>query len=91
MTELDEKQADWTKNYIVYKLHEKGLTLSGLSRSVGLSSTTLSNALTRPWAKGENHIAEALGVLPSVIWPSRYYDKNGSLIEREMRKPKKSL
>ncbi len=44
------------------------------SRRNGLSSSTLANALTRPWPKGELIIAKALGTEPRVIWPSRYHD-----------------
>ncbi|WP_080092290.1 helix-turn-helix domain-containing protein [Salmonella enterica] len=38
----------------------------------GLASSTLANALTRHWPKGERLIAEALDVAPEDIWPSRY-------------------
>lgn len=44
------------------------------SRRNGLSSSTLANALSRPWPKGEMIIAKALGTDPWVIWPSRYHD-----------------
>ncbi|ETS32236.1 transcriptional regulator, Nlp family [Photorhabdus khanii NC19] len=37
-----------------------------------LASSTLSNALQRPWHKGETIIANALGQKPDEIWPSRY-------------------
>ncbi|ECG1336568.1 hypothetical protein DS259_21380 [Salmonella enterica subsp. indica] len=33
---------------------------------------TLANALIRHWPKGERLIAEALGIAPEHIWPSRY-------------------
>ncbi|MDI8936043.1 helix-turn-helix domain-containing protein [Salmonella enterica subsp. enterica serovar Anatum] len=32
----------------------------------------LTNALNRRWPKGEKLIAEALGIAPEQIWPSRY-------------------
>lgn len=67
-------QEDWHHADIIAALHKRKITLSGLSRASGLSSTTLSNALTRPWPKGEFIIAQALGIHPSEIWPSRYYD-----------------
>nr|WP_230474155.1 helix-turn-helix domain-containing protein [Dickeya zeae] len=34
--------------------------------------STLANALTRHWLKGELLIAEAMGKRPEEIWPSRY-------------------
>ena len=69
---------DWHHADIIAALHKRNITLSGLSRASGLSSTTLSNALTRP----------------SEIWPSRYFDiSTHQLIDRQrlmrQRKPKK--
>lgn len=72
---------DWHQADIIACLRKKGTSLAALSRASGLSSTTLANALTRPWPKGEHLIAEALGVHPSVIWPSRYF-RDGVLVER---------
>ncbi|EIP8525998.1 helix-turn-helix domain-containing protein, partial [Salmonella enterica] len=46
--------------------------LAAVSRNAGLASSTLANALTRHWPKGERLIAEALDVAPEDIWPSRY-------------------
>ncbi|MDJ0038627.1 helix-turn-helix domain-containing protein [Pantoea allii] len=37
---------------------------TALSRKAGLASSTLGNALTRPWPKGESIIAAVLGVKP---------------------------
>ncbi|HGN9442302.1 TPA: helix-turn-helix domain-containing protein [Raoultella ornithinolytica] len=42
------------------------------SRQAGLASSTLANALTRRWPKGERLIAEALDVAPEKTGPSRY-------------------
>lgn len=41
--------------------------------------TTLTNALARPWPKGERIIAQAIGVSPAEIWPSRYAKNNTGL------------
>ena len=57
---------------IVAALHKKNLTLKELSLNAGLKAKTLSNALYRPWPKGEEIIANALGMNPEEIWPSRY-------------------
>jgi len=46
--------------------------LAAVSRRAGLCSSTLSNALTRKWPKGERLISEAIGVKAETIWPSRY-------------------
>lgn len=64
---------DWHPADIIAGLRKKGTTLAAVSRKAGLSSSTLANALTRRWPKGERLIAEALGVTPEQIWPSRYH------------------
>ncbi|WP_413530830.1 helix-turn-helix domain-containing protein [Rahnella inusitata] len=64
---------DWHQADIIAALRKKGTTLAAVSRAAGLSSSTLSNALARPWPKGEIIIGQALGIHPSVIWPSRYF------------------
>ncbi|EMA4769353.1 helix-turn-helix transcriptional regulator [Cronobacter sakazakii] len=72
---------DWHPADIIAALCKKGTSLAALSRASGLGSSTLANALTRPWPKGEYLIAEAPGVHPSAIWPSRYF-KDGVMVER---------
>lgn len=74
----------WHQADIIAGLRKKGMSLAALSRAAGLSSSTLANALTRPWPKGEYLIAEALGVHPSEIWPERYFGEDGKLIKREL-------
>lgn len=79
-----ESNKDWHPADIIAALRKKGTTLAAVSRKAGLSSSTLTNALTRPWPKGEWLIAEAIGVHPSEIWPSRYYDaESNQLIDRK--------
>lgn len=74
---------DWHPADIVAGLRKQGTSLAAESRKAGLSSSTLANALTRPWPKGELIIAQALGVEPWKIWPSRYYDpQTQELIDR---------
>ncbi|AVF37191.1 helix-turn-helix domain-containing protein [Rahnella sikkimica] len=63
---------DWHSADIIAALKKKGTSVAAVSRLAGLSSAILSNALVRKWPKGERLIAEALGVRPEVIWPSRY-------------------
>lgn len=79
---------DWHPADIIAALKKKNTTMSALSRRKGLSSSTLGNALKRPWAKGEWLIAQEIGFFPWEIWPSRYYDAEGNLITRPMRKNK---
>ncbi|EEC0293618.1 transcriptional regulator [Salmonella enterica subsp. enterica] len=65
-------QQDWHSADIIAALKKQGTSLSAVSRQAGLASSTLANAHTRHWPKGERLIAEALGVAPEQIWPSRY-------------------
>ena len=63
---------NWPRRDIVHRLHKKGLTLERLSEMNGLSRFTVKNALDKKYRRGEQIIAEALGVLPETIWPERY-------------------
>lgn len=72
---MSNKDSDMHRIDIVAALHKKGLSVKALSIESGLAPSTLSNALNRPWPKGEQIIAEALGMEPCDIWPSRYSDK----------------
>lgn len=84
MNENESIRQDWHPADIIAALHKRKLTLTRVSRDAGLSSSTLSNALTRPWPKGEWLIATALEIHPAEIWPSRYYDpQTHQLIDRQ--------
>ena len=75
---------DWHPADIIAALHKRGTSMAKLSREAGLASSTLANALSRPWPKGEWLIAIALEIHPSEIWPSRYLNAHN---KREPRKP----
>ncbi|MEH0876582.1 helix-turn-helix transcriptional regulator [Pectobacterium cacticida] len=66
------EQHDWHPADIIASLRKQGTTLAAISREAGLASSTLANALTRHWPKGERLIAKALSKRPEEIWPSRY-------------------
>lgn len=84
MSDVNAIKQDWHAADIIAALHKKGTSLAALSRQAGLSSSTLANALNRPWPKGEWLIAEAIAVHPAEIWPSRYYDPTTNrLIDRK--------
>ncbi|HEY1843833.1 MAG TPA: DNA-binding transcriptional regulator SfsB [Klebsiella sp.] len=87
---MDNKQADWHPADIVAGLRKRGTSLAAESRKAGLNSSTLANALTRPWPKGELIIAQAMDIPAWVIWPSRYYDPvTNELIDRSLLMRKK--
>ncbi|WP_354624872.1 helix-turn-helix transcriptional regulator [Psychromonas sp. MME2] len=66
-TKQDMHRAD-----IIAGLKKRGTSLAALARAQGYSSSTLQNALNSKWPKGERIIANALGLEPAEIWPSRY-------------------
>ncbi|MFS2221303.1 helix-turn-helix domain-containing protein [Pantoea sp. B65] len=81
---MPTRNKDWHPADIIAALRKRGTSLAAVSRQAGLSSSTLANALTRPWPKGEWLIAEAITIHPAVIWPSRYYDQDTQeLIDRK--------
>lgn len=75
------KAQDWHPADIIAGIRKKGTSLAALSRDSGLAPSTLANALTRHWPKGERLIAEALGKQPEEIWPSRYQTLNPGAVE----------
>ena len=83
------RQQNWHSADIIAALKKHGTSLAALSRKAGLSSSTLANALTRPWPTGELLIAQALDSPPDVIWPERYFDEKGAPVFRQMRNTKK--
>ena len=87
-----DKFIDWHPADIIAGLRKKGTSLAAESRRNGLSSSTLANALTRPWPKGELIIANALETDPWVIWPSRYHDPHThQFIDRtQMMRPRQT-
>ncbi|RKS87762.1 Nlp family transcriptional regulator [Orbus hercynius] len=73
--ENQKKIQDWHRADIRAALEKQGLSLRKLSREAGLSENTLRNVLDRKWPKGERIIADAIGLNPEEIWPSRYENK----------------
>lgn len=73
---------DWHPADIIAAVKKRKTSLAALSRANGLCSSTLANALNRPWPKGEQIIAQAIGVSAAQIWPSRYFDEQGQYQDR---------
>lgn len=82
---MNNLKQDWHPADIISALRKKGTSMAAVSRQSGLCSTTLANALVRPWPKGELLIAEAIGISPAEIWPSRYYAEDGAFIDRQAK------
>lgn len=68
---------DWHKADIKAAIEKAGWTLRSLARRHNLTHGTLTQALRTSYPASERRIADALGVHPMVIWPSRY-NKDGS-------------
>ena len=76
---------DWHPADIKAALDKAGWTLRALAKHHGLSSsTTLSHTFLRSYPLNEKRIADAIGVTPQEIWPSRY-DEEGTKKPRGLR------
>jgi Ner family transcriptional regulator len=75
---LDQEQKfvkandDWSAARVKYELEMRGRTLTDLSRDNQFHVSAAGKALRTSWPEMERIIAEALGVEPKCIWPSRY-------------------
>lgn len=69
------QKEDWHVEDIKCALRKKRITLTALSIGAGLAPCTLNNALRVSYPKAERIIANALGLEPQDIWPSRYQYK----------------
>jgi Ner family transcriptional regulator len=63
---------DWHPADVLAALKKRGHSLAGLSVAHGYHATAAGKALKRSWPALEMMIAEAIGVPPQQIWPSRY-------------------
>jgi len=79
------QQEDWHPADVVAELRKAGLSLAGLAKAYGLnSSSAFSVALVRSYPICEQRIADALGIHPMIIWPSRY-NADGTIKPRGYR------
>lgn len=69
-------QRDWHRADIIAALHKKGWSIRQLAFKHGYAgSSSLSQALYRPFPKGERIIANAIGIPPEQIWPTRFQER----------------
>lgn len=78
MNEIESTHADWHPADVLAALKKRGKTLAGVSVQHGYHPTAAGKALKRPWPAMEAIIADALGVAPAEIWPSRYRPDGGA-------------
>lgn len=67
---------DWHPADIKAALEKAGWSLRRLSLHHGYSHGTVRQAISKPYPNGERIIADAIGVEPWEIWPSRYDDRH---------------
>lgn len=75
MNNASSPTSDWHPADIVAALRKNDWSLRRLSQHHGYHPDALSNAVARPWPKGERLIADAIGVPPEQIWPSRFAER----------------
>lgn len=63
---------DWHPADIVAALHKRGITLRKIAEQHQVSSRAVIQALRERNLPSEKRIADAIGIPPQVIWPSRY-------------------
>ena len=71
---FSKTNSDWPAARIRYELALRGISLAGLSRDNGFHDSAAGRALRVSWPEMERIIAQALGVEPKTMWPSRYTD-----------------
>ena len=64
--------ADWHPADIVCALRKAGWTYRQLSIHHGYHENALASVMARPWPHAQRLVADAIGVEPWEIWPSRY-------------------
>jgi len=91
MSDLAKKASppkDWHTADIKAALDKAGWSFNALGIEHGYTSkSALAHALHEPYPRAEKIIADALGLKPWVIWPSRY--SNGLPNRTPGRKPKR--
>lgn len=84
-TDPSSTTGDWHPSFVIAALHQAGWTMSNLAKHHNLKGIgTFSKAMRFSLPIAEKRIADAIGVHPKVIWPSRYYE-NGELKPRGFR------
>jgi Ner family transcriptional regulator len=73
--------ADWHPADVLAALKKRGHSLAGLSIAHGYHPTAAGKALKQAWPAVERILADALGLQPQAIWPSRY-DSEGIPLPR---------
>ena len=71
------KPKQWHPEDIKAEVRKRGMSLSGLSRSVGLCDSACRVAFQKPVPAANRAIAELIGQSLHVLWP-RWFDTDGN-------------
>ena len=82
-----QKQADWHRADIKAALEKAGWSQRQLSIANGMNPTAISHVFRIPWPRAQAIIADAIGVDPWIIWPSRYDNQNRPIKRSPVRRP----
>lgn len=79
------KKGDWHQADVLAALKKNGWSLRALSKAHGYKNlSTLGQVFVGRWPKGQAIIADAIGVPPEEIWPSRYEESTRSPINKKL-------
>lgn len=82
---MDKEAVRWEA--IKAGLRLRGLSLSQIARSLGLSRAAVHHAKHRHYPRVEQAIATALGTNPNRLWPERY-GRTARSLKRQSRRYK---
>lgn len=80
---MKNSPADWSWDEVLAAMHSEGLTLRGLAAQHGIEVQAIGCVQFRPSPLSQTRIADALGVAPQQIWPSRYEADGRPLSRKE--------
>lgn len=63
---------DWHPADVIAALHKRNISLRQIALKHGYSH--INRVLSSPWLGAEKLVADALGMRPEEIWPTRYAD-----------------
>lgn len=81
----------WDREEIKAALRRKGYTLTALAREHKVARTYFSQVMVQPMPRGEQIIADTLGVPVHKIWPARYQSDGQPLRGRFLPERDKKL
>ncbi|MFT8209635.1 MAG: helix-turn-helix domain-containing protein [Symbiopectobacterium sp.] len=73
MTRKEDLVSDWHPEIIKAEIHKLGLSFRTLSLQAGYKKYSLKSVLRTPCKPYQQIIADAIGIPPEQIWPTRYH------------------